>query len=327
LNVLAVLAATAAGRPGEAKAAAVPVAAGVPVQAAVVYSRTFEPASAVPWTTGDVLGFGEVGVTVVSVTGPGAVESLVYETELIEQPDVFPAASVAVALKTVVLPAATVTVKPVDPKAVAVPVAAGEPVQSEVVYSFTVDPASAVPFTAGVVLGFGDVGVTLRAVTNTGAVESLVYETELDEQAEVFPTASVAVALNAVVLPGATVTENPADPNADAAPVAAGDPVQPEVVYSETVDPASAVPFTTGVVLGFGDAGVTLRAVTNPGGVESLVYETKVDEQAEAVCPLLVAFAKIVVVAFAGTVAVIPAPAKLAADPVPRAALEQVLLE
>ena len=57
------------------------------------------------------------------------------------------------------------------------------------------------------------------------------------------------------------------------------------------------------------------------------MYETEVDEQADAVWPLFVAFARIVVVAFAGTVAVIPAPAKSAAVPVPSAALVQVLLE
>ena len=142
-----------------------------------------------------------------------------------------------------------------------------------------------------------------------------------------FPTASVAVALNVVVLPAATVTDRPVDPNTDAVPVAAGVPVQPTVEYSRTVEPASAVPLTTGVVLGLGEAGVTLVRVTSPGAVESLVYATEVDEQADAVWPLLVAFARIVVVAFAGTVAVIPAPAKSAAVPVPSTALVHVLLE
>ena len=52
-------------------------------------------------------------------------------------------------------------------------------------------------------------------------------------------------------------------------PVAAGAPVQFAVVYSRTVDPAPAVPCTTGVVLGFGEAGVTLVTAT-VGGVESL---------------------------------------------------------
>ena len=129
------------------------------------------------------------------------------------------------------------------------------------------------------------------------------------------------------MLPAATVTVRPGDANAAAVPVATGVPVQPAVEYSRTVDPASAVPFTTGVVLGLGEAGVMLVSVTSPGAIESWVYETEVDEQAEAVWPLLVALARIVVVALAGTVAVIPVLAKAAAVPVPSAALVQVLLE
>ncbi len=141
------------------------------------------------------------------------------------------------------------------------------------------------------------------------------------------PAASVAVARKVVVLPAATVTVSPEEANAAAVPVAAGVPVHPAVGYSLTVDPASAVPFTTGVVLGLGEAGVMLVRVTSPGALESLVYATEVDEQAEAVWPLLVALARIVVVAFAGTVAVIPVLANAAAVPVPSAALVQVLLE
>ena len=72
------------------------------------------------------------------------------------------------------------------------------------------------------------------------------------------------------MLPAATVTVSPGEANAAAVPVAAGEPVQPAVGYSLTVDPASAVPFTAGVVLGLGDAGVKLLSVTSPGAVESL---------------------------------------------------------
>jgi hypothetical protein len=147
------------------------------------------------------------------------------------------------------------------------------------------------------------------------------------EQAEVLPAGSVAVALNVVVLPSATVAVRPGEVNAAAVPVATGEPVQPAVAYTFTDDPASAVPFTTGVVLVFGEVGVTLVSVTGAGAVESFVYATEVDEQAEAVWPLLVAFARIVVVAFAGTMAVIPPAAKVAADPDPSDALVQVLLE
>ena len=73
-----------------------------------------------------------------------------------------------------------------------------------------------------------------------------------------------------MVLPAATVTVSPGEANAAAVPVAAGDPVQSAVGYSRTVDPASAVPWTAGVVLGLGEAGVTLVSVTSPGAVESL---------------------------------------------------------
>ena len=85
-----------------------------------------------------------------------------------------------------------------------------------------------------------------------------------------FPAASVAVALNVVVLPSTTVAVRPGAANAAAVPVAAGVPVQPAVEYSFTVDPASAVPFTTGVVLVLGEGGVTLVSTTNDGAVESL---------------------------------------------------------
>ena len=53
------------------------------------------------------------------------------------------------------------------------PVTAGAPEQSAVVYRFTVEPGSAVPFSTGFVLGFGETGVTLPRVTSPGAVESL----------------------------------------------------------------------------------------------------------------------------------------------------------
>ena len=70
-------AATGTGSPGEANVAAVPVADGEPVQSAVGYSRTVDPASAVPRMTGFRSELGGAGVTPVSVTSPGATESLV----------------------------------------------------------------------------------------------------------------------------------------------------------------------------------------------------------------------------------------------------------
>ncbi len=45
-----------------------------------------------------------------------------------------------------------------------------------------------------------------------------------------FPAASVAVALNVVVLPTPTVAVRPGEKNASAVPVAAGEPVHPAVV-------------------------------------------------------------------------------------------------
>ena len=81
----------------------------------------------------------------------------------------------------------------------------------------------------------------------------------------------MAVARNVVVLSGATVTEKPEAAKSVAVPVAAGVPVQSLVVYSDTVDPASAEPLTTGVVLWDGEGGVTLVSSTSGGAVESLV--------------------------------------------------------
>ncbi len=80
----------------------------------------------------------------------------------------------AVARNVVVLPAMTMTGRPDDPNMSAVPVAAGGPVQLAVVYTFTVEPSSAVPLTAGVVDEAGDDGVTDRPVGGAGAAESLV---------------------------------------------------------------------------------------------------------------------------------------------------------
>ena len=84
-----------------------------------------------------------------------------------------------------------------------------------------------------------------------------------------FPAASVAVARNVVVLPSTTVAVRPEAANAAAVPVAAGVPVQPAFEYSFTVEPASAVPFTAGVVLVFVGAGVTPVSTTGVGDVES----------------------------------------------------------
>ena len=73
-----------------------------------------------------------------------------------------------------------------------------------------------------------------------------------------------------MVLLAATVTDSPGVVNASAGPVAAGAPVQSAVGYSRTVDPGSAVPWTDGVVLWLGEAGVTLVNVGCAGATESL---------------------------------------------------------
>ena len=69
-------------------------------------------------------------VRVVSGTGGGGGgPTWLYDTELAEQAEVLPATSVAVARNVVVLPAATMTGRPGEPKAAAVPVAAAGPEQ------------------------------------------------------------------------------------------------------------------------------------------------------------------------------------------------------
>ena len=82
---------------------------------------------------GELLFAGEAGLEPSEDGSAGAVESSVYDTELIEQPLTLPAASVAVALNVVVVSSATATVIPGEAKAAAVPVAVGEPVHVAVV--------------------------------------------------------------------------------------------------------------------------------------------------------------------------------------------------
>jgi hypothetical protein len=76
---------------------------------------------------------GPAGVDASEVGSAGAVESSTYVTEELEQPDTFPAASVAVALNVADESSATATVMPGEEKAAAVPVAVGAPVHVAVV--------------------------------------------------------------------------------------------------------------------------------------------------------------------------------------------------
>jgi hypothetical protein len=83
-----------------------------------------------------------------------------------------PAASVAVALNVVDESSATARVKPGVAKVAAEPLSTGAPEQSEVVYSFTVEAASAEPVISGLFSFAGDPGEELSALGAAGAVES-----------------------------------------------------------------------------------------------------------------------------------------------------------
>jgi hypothetical protein len=150
-------------------------------------------------------------------------------TEEAEQPLTLPAASVAVALKVVVESSETATVRPGLEKAAAVPLAATEPEQSLVVYSLTVEPASAVPENLGALSLAGETGVEVSEEGAAGALESSRYTTPA-EQLPVLPAASVAVALKVVVESSVTATVRPGLEKAAAVPVAAGAPEQSLVV-------------------------------------------------------------------------------------------------
>ena len=69
------LSATETVKPGEANAAAVPVAATALVQVELVYSFTVEPPSAPPMTLGELLFAGDAGLVLVTVGAAGAAES------------------------------------------------------------------------------------------------------------------------------------------------------------------------------------------------------------------------------------------------------------
>jgi multisubunit Na+/H+ antiporter MnhC subunit len=129
------------------------------------------------------------------------------------------AASVAVALNVVELLSATDTDRP-EAKLVALPLVTGLPEQSLVVYSFTVEPASAVPVFIGLLLVAGEAGTEPNALGAVGTVESSTYVYPL-EHAEVLFAASVEVALNVVELSPATETASP-DANPDAQPHVTG---------------------------------------------------------------------------------------------------------
>ena len=67
---------------------------------------------------------------------------------------------------------ATATLSPGDENAAAVPLAATALVHEELVYSLTVEPASALPLIAGLLLFAGEVGLTESDEGAAGAAES-----------------------------------------------------------------------------------------------------------------------------------------------------------
>ena len=76
----------------------------------------------------------------------------------------------------------------------------------------------------------------------------------------------------------ATATESPGEVNAAAVPLPATALVQDEFVYSETVEPASAVPVTAGLLLFAGEAG----DIASPEGATGAVV-SHVNVKLEAV--------------------------------------------
>jgi hypothetical protein len=172
---------------------------------------------------------GETGLEASALGSAGAVESSTYVTEAVEQPETFPAASVAVALKVVDVSLETETVRPGEAKAAAVPVAAAPPVQPAVGYTRTVEPASAEPVISGLLSLAGETGLEPSALGSAGAVESSTYVTEEVEQPETLPAASVTVALKVVDVSSDTGTVRPGEAKTAADPVAEAPPVQAAV--------------------------------------------------------------------------------------------------
>ena len=137
-----------------------------------------------------------------------------------------PAASVAVDLKVVVESSETATVSPGELNEAAVPEAAAGPEQSLVVYSLTVEPASAAPEILGELSFAGEPGLEASELGAAGALESSTNMTELDEQPLMLPAESVAVAVKVVVESSETATVSPGELNEAVVPEAATEPEQ-----------------------------------------------------------------------------------------------------
>ena len=144
---------------------------------------TVELDSALPLTAGVRLAFGETGVVARFVGAAGGNESCVYERPAVEHAEMLPAASVAVANSVVVVLVGTVVDTPNAPPPVVEPEPSTVPVHDELPYMVTVELASAVPFTSGVALLLGELGVVVERTGRAGAVVSTVPV----QSAELFP--------------------------------------------------------------------------------------------------------------------------------------------
>ena len=179
-----------------------------------------------------------------------------------------PAASVARAVKLVIEFGPTVTARPGDPNAAAVPDATSVPSwQAGSAYTTTVEPACAEPLIRGARTRLGDAGDDDRLAGAGGGVSSSTYVPAV-AHADRLPAASTASTENVVVESSATDTVTPSA-KAAAVGVTAGDGVQPSRANTSTVEPASAVPLTFGLLSRAGDGGEITRSVGASGAVSS----------------------------------------------------------
>jgi hypothetical protein len=115
----------------------------------------------------------------------------------------------------------------------------------------------------------GESGSVSVKVGVAGAIESSTYVTDVDEQADRLPAASVALARRVVVVLSATVAVSPAPANVAALPPATGVPLQSAVGKMATVVPAGAVPLTSGALSLAGESGSVSVTLGAAGGVSS----------------------------------------------------------
>jgi hypothetical protein len=127
----------------------------------------------------------------------------------------------------------------------------------------------AVPRIIGALAFAGDGGSVAVRMGAGGGLESSTYVTELGEQLEALPAASVAVAWKLVVASSATATGAPAVLNVLAITAPSGWPLQAALSNTFTLEPASALPLTRGLLLLAGEAGAAETTVGGSGGVES----------------------------------------------------------